>query len=201
MATAVIRACRRTIAKSSEPTDRILWSRTGAPDLKLTPHYPASLPRSSSCKGRIVCLSPTAATRPMPRITCPPAREPADTREEARTSVNSNRQLGGLFSVVNKRPGFFQRHGDDVQCVHPRGHPVGHGVVDQPVPGDALQPIEPGVDHPDSKATNATRGASVADVQSALVLDLDRALGNTCPKRSSNASCVGFTAFSSCMSS
>lgn len=79
-------------------------------------------------------------------------------------------------------PGFFRGHGDDVQCVHPRGHPVGHGVIDQPMPGDALQSLEAGVDHPDSKMTSATRGAGVADVQMALVLDLDRGFGKCLPK-------------------
>ena len=61
--------------------------------------------------------------------------------------------------MVNKRPGFFQGHCDDFQRVHPRGHPVGHGVMDQPMPGDALQAIEFGVDHSDSKMTGATCGA------------------------------------------
>jgi len=84
--------------------------------------------------------------------------------------------------MVNKRPGFFRGHGDDVQRVHPRGHPVGHGLIHQPMSGDALQSIEPGVDHPDSKMTGATRGASVADVQMALVLNLDRGLGKCLPK-------------------
>ena len=89
--------------------------------------------------------------------------------------------------MVNKRPGFFQGHCDDVQRVHPRGHPVGHGVMDQPMPDDALQAIESGVDHPDSKVTGATRGAGMADVQMALVLELDRGLGKYHRKRSSNA--------------
>jgi len=81
-----------------------------------------------------------------------------------------------------KRPGFFQRHGDDVQCVHPHGHPVGHGGIDQPMPGDALQFNEPGVDHPDSKMPGTPCGAGVADVQMALVLDLDQSLGKCLPK-------------------
>ena len=72
--------------------------------------------------------------------------------------------------------GFFRGHGDDVQRVHPRGHPVGHGVIDQPMLGDALQSLEPGIDHLDSKMPGATRGAGVTDVQMALVLDLDRGL-------------------------
>ena len=84
--------------------------------------------------------------------------------------------------MVNNRPGFFQGHGDDVQRVHPRGHPVGHGVIDQPMPGDALQSLEPSVDHPDSKMTGATSGAGVADVQMALVLNLDRGLGKCLQK-------------------
>ena len=84
--------------------------------------------------------------------------------------------------MVNKRPGFFQGHGNDVQCVHPLRHPVGHGGIDQSMPGDALQFIEPGVDHPDSKMSGTTRGAGVADVQMALVLDLDRSLGKCLPK-------------------
>jgi len=84
--------------------------------------------------------------------------------------------------MVNERPGFFQGHCDDVQRVHPHGHPVGHGVIDQPMPGDALQSIESGVDHSDSKMTGATCGAGMADVQMALVLDLDRGLGKCLPK-------------------
>ena len=84
--------------------------------------------------------------------------------------------------MVNMRPGFFRGHGDDVQRVHPRGHPVGHRVIHQPMPGDALQSIEPGVDHPDSKMTSATRGAGVSDVQMALVLNLYHGLGK-CPQK------------------
>ena len=84
--------------------------------------------------------------------------------------------------MVNKRPGFFQGHGDDVQRVHPLRHPIGHGVIDQPMPGDVLQSIEPGVDHPHSKMPGATRGAGVADVQMALVIELDFGLGKCLPK-------------------
>jgi len=75
--------------------------------------------------------------------------------------------------MVNKHLSFFQGHRGDVQCVHARGYPVGHGVIDQAMPGDVLQSLEPGADHTDSKMTSATRGADVADVQMALVLDLD----------------------------
>jgi hypothetical protein len=89
-------------------------------------------------------------------------------------------------------PGFFQSYCDDVQRVHPREHPVGHGIIDQPMPGDVLQSIEPGVDHPHSKMTGATRGAGVADVQMALIIDLDCGLGKGLPKAFQQCIARGF---------
>ena len=74
-------------------------------------------------------------------------------------------------------PGFFPRHGGDIQCVQLRRHPVGHGVIDQPMPADTLQCIEPGVDYLDPKMPGTTRRASVADMQMALVLNLNRGVG------------------------
>ena len=94
--------------------------------------------------------------------------------------------------MVNKRPGFFQGHGDDVQRVHPHGHPVGHGVIDQPMPSDVLQSLEPGVDHAHSKMTGTTRSASVADVQMALIIELDRGLGKDLPKALQQCIARGF---------
>ena len=108
MATTVVRTCRRTIAKSSESTGRTLWSRAGAPDLELTSHHPASLPRSLSCRGRLVCFSPHCSHTTHAADHIPPAPEPADTHEEPRTSVNSNWQLGGLCNVRLPDPAAVQ---------------------------------------------------------------------------------------------
>ena len=76
----------------------------------------------------------------------------------------------------------FLGHGDDVQCVHPLRYPVGHCVIDQPMPGDTLQGMKLGIDHLNSKVSSTTLGTSVANVQIALVLDLDRSLGKCLPK-------------------
>ena len=89
-------------------------------------------------------------------------------------------------------PSFFQGHGDDVQCVHPLRYPVGHGVINQPMPGDVLQSFESGVDHPDSKMTSTTRGTGVADVQMALVLNLDCGLGKGLSKAFQQCIARGF---------
>jgi hypothetical protein len=70
-------------------------------------------------------------------------------------------------------PGFFRVYCGDVLRVHPCGHPVGHSIIDQPMPVDVLQSIIPDVDRPDSKMTSASRSADVADVQMALILELD----------------------------
>ena len=96
-------------------------------------------------------------------------------------------------------PGFFQGHGDDVQCMHPFRHPVGYGVIDHLMPGDALQFIEPGVDHPDSKMSSTTSSTGVADVQMALVFDLDRGPGKCLQKAFQQCIACRFQDVFSCM--
>ena len=51
-----------------------------------------------------------------------------------------------------------------VQC----RHPVGPGVIDQPMSGDALQCIEPGIDHLNSKMSGTTCSTGVADQMARL---------------------------------